>query len=299
MELFKDSLLILIAAPFVLTLIAVEAVASYLHDRHDYTVKGTLTNAYLAAVNVGLDVSMRATWFAVMAWSFQFHVARAASPWVYWPALLVLQDFLFYFLHRVDHGCRLFWAVHVTHHSSGEFNLTVGFRPSVLQPLYRFVWFAPLTLLGFRPEDVMLMYSATQLYGVLVHTQAVGKLGPLEWFLCTPSHHRVHHGTNPQYLDKNFGTVFIVWDRLFGTFAEETEEVRFGLAGQRPTSHPLRVIFHEWLALWHDLRKPIPLRAMLMYLFGPPGWRSGLRATAPVQPNEETAASRVPARPVQ
>ena len=299
MELFKDSPLLLAAAPAVLVLIVVEALVSYLHDRHDYTVKGTLTNAYLAAVNVGLDVSLRAAWFAVMSWIFQFHVVSVANPWVYWPALLVLQDLLFYFLHRVDHRCRLFWAVHVTHHSSSEFNLTVGFRPSVLQPLYRFAWFAPLTLVGFRPEDVMLMYSATQLYGVLVHTRAVGKLGPLEWFLCTPSHHRVHHGTNPRYLDRNFGTVFIVWDRLFGTFAEEKEEVRFGLAGQRPTCHPLRVIFHEWIALWHDLRKPGPLRAKLMYLFGPPGWRYASRTTQPTRPNDESPAGRVSARSVQ
>jgi sterol desaturase/sphingolipid hydroxylase (fatty acid hydroxylase superfamily) len=298
MELFKDSLLVLVAAPVVLALIVAEAVVGYLHDRHDYTVKGTLTNAYLAAVNVGLDVSMRAAWFAVMTWSFRFHVARVANPCAYWVALLVLQDLLFYFLHRVDHRCRLFWAMHVTHHSSDEFNLTVGFRPSVLQPLYRFAWFAPLTLLGFRPEDVMLMYSATQLYGVFVHTRAVGKLGPLEWVLCTPSHHRVHHGTNPQYLDKNLGTVFIVWDRLFGTFAEEKEEVRFGLAGRRPTCHPLRVIFHEWVALWRDLREPVPLKARLMYLFGPPGWRYTPRAAGPARPSEGAAAGRVPARSV-
>ena len=104
MELFKDSLLILIAAPVVLALIAVEVVASYLHDRHDYTVKGTLTNAYLAAVNVGLDVAMRATWFAADDLGFQFHFVGVPNPWVYWVALLVLQDLLFYFLHRVDHA---------------------------------------------------------------------------------------------------------------------------------------------------------------------------------------------------
>ena len=105
--------------------------------------------------------------------------------------------------------------------------------------------------------------------------------------LCTPSHHRVHHGTNPQYLDKNLGMVFIVWDRLFGTFAEEKEEVRFGLAGCPPTHHPVRVIFHEWLALWHDLRKSASLKAKLMYLFGPPGGRHTPRG--PPQPNDEVA----------
>ena len=125
----------------------------------------------------------------------------------------------------------------------------------------------------------MLMYSATQLYGVLVHTRYVGRLGVLEWVLCTPSHHRVHHGTNPQYIDKNLGMVFIVWDRLFGTFAEEQEEVRFGVAGSPPTHNPVRVLFSEWLALVRDLRRPVPLRAKLMYVFGPPGWKHTGRHT--------------------
>jgi sterol desaturase/sphingolipid hydroxylase (fatty acid hydroxylase superfamily) len=275
MELFKDSDLLLIAAPAYLALIAVEVVVSYLHDRPYYTARGTLTNAYLAAVNVGLDLAMRAAWFAVLAWVYQFRLIQVAHPWAYWIGLLVLQDFLFYWLHRVDHACRLFWAVHVTHHSSAEFNLTVGFRPSVLQPLYRFAWFLPLALLGFRPEDILLMYSVTQLYGVLVHTRYVGRLGCLEWFLCTPSHHRVHHGTNPQYVDRNLGMVLIVWDRLFGTFTPEEEEVRFGLGGQAPTHHPVRVIFHEWQSIRDDLRRPAQLRDKLMYVFGPPGWRPG------------------------
>jgi sterol desaturase/sphingolipid hydroxylase (fatty acid hydroxylase superfamily) len=273
MELFKDSLLLSVTMPIYLALIGIEIVVSYLHGRPYYSFKGTLTNASLAVVNVGLDITVRAFWFAALAGVFQFRLLDLPSGVPYWIGLLVVQDFLFYWLHRVDHGCRLFWAVHSTHHSAGEFNLTVGFRPSVLQPLYRFAWFLPLAVIGFRPEDVLLMYSVTQLYGVLVHTRYVGKLGVLEWFLCTPSHHRVHHGSNAQYLDKNLGMVLIVWDRLFGTFARETEEVRFGIAGRAVSHNPIRVIFDEWLAIGRDLRQPAPLKARLMYLFGPPGWR--------------------------
>jgi len=272
MELFKDSSLILFTSPVYLILIVTEVVVSYLHGRHYYSIKGTLTNVCLAAINVGLDLAMRATWFAVLTWVFQFHLVELPNAWVYWVALLLLQDLAFYFLHRVDHACRLFWAVHVTHHSSAEFNLTVGFRPSVLQPLYRFAWFLPLALVGFRPEDVLLMYSVTQLYGVLVHTRYIGHLGFLEWFLCTPSHHRVHHGVNPQYLDKNLGMVLIIWDRLFGTFEEEKEAVRFGLSGHAPSHNPLRVIFHEWQSMWTDLCKRGSIKSKLMYIFGPPGW---------------------------
>lgn len=276
MELFRDSTIILLASPIYLALIGAEILVSYLHDRHYYTFKGSLSNIGLAVVNVGLDLLTRTTWFALLAYIFQFHLLDISNPWIYWIGLLVLQDLAFYFLHRVDHGCRLFWAVHSTHHSSNEFNLTVGFRPSVFQPIYRFAWFLPLALIGFRPEDIILMYSLTQLYGILVHTRCVGRLGFLEWFLCTPSHHRVHHGINPQYLDKNMGMVFILWDRLFGTFAPEKEEVRFGICGQPTTYHPLRVIFREWISLANDLRKSGSIKTKLMHVFGPPGWQAHL-----------------------
>ncbi|HJZ92208.1 MAG TPA: sterol desaturase family protein [Gemmataceae bacterium] len=271
MELFKDSFILAVTLPAYLVLIWLEVVVSHVHGRPYYTLKGTATNVGLAAVNIGLDLAMRGFWFAALAWGYQFHSCDPAGGLAYWVALLLLQDFLFYWLHRVDHTCRLFWAVHSTHHSAGEFNLTVGFRPSVLQPVYRFAWFLPLPVIGFRPEDVLLMYSVTQLYGVLVHTRYVGRLGPLEWFLCTPSHHRVHHGINPAYRDKNLGMVLIVWDRLFGTFVPETEEVRFGWPGP---ANPLRVILAEWRAMAGDLARPGSLATRLKYVFGPPGWRA-------------------------
>jgi sterol desaturase/sphingolipid hydroxylase (fatty acid hydroxylase superfamily) len=270
MDPFKDSQVLAVTMPVCLALIAVEIVVSRLHGRPYYTLKGTLGNVALAAVNVGLDAALRAFWFAALAGVYGFRLFDLPAGPAYWVALLVLQDLLFYWLHRVDHACRLFWAVHVTHHSAGEFNLTVGFRPSVLQPVYRFAWFLPLALVGFGPADVLLMYSATQLYGVLVHTRYVGRLGVLEWVLCTPSHHRVHHGTNPQYRDRNLGMVLIVWDRLFGTFVPETEEVWYGRPGP---ANPVRAIGQEWSAIARDLRRPAPLKTRLMYLFGPPGWR--------------------------
>src|ERR1700736_3017169 len=125
---------------------------------------------------------------------FRFHFLQIGTTWIYWTVLLVTQDLLFYVLHYVDHYCRFFWALHVTHHSSQEFNLTVGFRSSVFQPLYRFIYFIPLSLFGFKGLDVMFVYSATQIFGILAHTKTIHKLGILEYILVTPSHHRVHHG---------------------------------------------------------------------------------------------------------
>ena len=120
--------------------------------------------------------------------------------------------------------------------------------------------------------DIMLMYAATQIYGILIHTQFVGKLGFLEYFLSTPSHHRVHHGSNVPYLDKNMGMVFIIWDRMFGTFQAETVPVKYGLTENLNSYHPLKMVFHEWKNILTDLKKTSSFRNKFMYIFGPPGW---------------------------
>jgi sterol desaturase/sphingolipid hydroxylase (fatty acid hydroxylase superfamily) len=247
-------------------------VMSYIHNKHYYTTKGTFGNIYLSAINFGLDVAVKAFGFYVLDFFYQFHFFEIRDVFWYWLLLLIGEDFLFYVLHYIDHYCRLFWAVHVTHHSSEEFNLTVGFRSSVFQPLYRYLYFIPLALCGFHGVDIGVMYSATQVYGILVHTQAIGKLGFLEWFMATPSNHRVHHGSNPRYLDRNMGMVFIIWDRLFGTFEEEKETVTYGLTENIKTNHPLKMIFHEWKNILNDLRKPTTWKEKFMYVFGPPGW---------------------------
>jgi sterol desaturase/sphingolipid hydroxylase (fatty acid hydroxylase superfamily) len=234
---------------------------------------------------MGLDILFRGICLLVLDSFYRYSFADL-SPWpfVYWAVLIVAEDFMFYWLHRVDHFCRLFWAVHVTHHSSEEFNFTVGFRSSVFQPLYRFVYFIPLALFGFKGIDIMFAYSATQIFGILVHTQTVGKLGILEHIIVTPSHHRVHHGSNPRYLDKNMGMFLIIWDKMFGTFQaeEESDPVKYGLTTNIDSSHPVNVVFHEWKAIYDDVvKKDCAPRHKLMYLFGPPGWsHDGSRKTS-------------------
>jgi sterol desaturase/sphingolipid hydroxylase (fatty acid hydroxylase superfamily) len=190
--------------------------------------------------------------------------------------LFIAEDFVFYIEHRVDHYCRFFWAVHVTHHSSGEFNLTTGFRSSVLQPLYRFVYFIPLAWLGFNPVDIVFMYSITQIYGILVHTQSIKTMPAwFELLFVSPSHHRVHHASNIIYLDKNMGMCLIIWDKLFGTFQKELPEepVVYGLTKPLDNPHhPVKVVFHEWESIGKDLKKKTSVSNKLKYLFMPPGW---------------------------
>lgn len=271
---FREALLIYITTPIYVIVIGFEILMSYIHHKHYYTVKGTLANIYLSALNFTLDIVLRVVCLFILNYFFQFRFFEIENVYAYWITLLIAQDFMFYWLHRIDHYCRLFWAVHVTHHSSEEFNLTVGFRSSVFQPVYRFIYFIPLALMGFKGIDIMFIYAATQIYGILIHTQYIDKLGFLEYFMSTPSHHRVHHASNVKYLDKNMGMVFIIWDKLFGTFqAEEKEEkVVYGLTENIKTYHPLKMVFHEWLNILKDIRKAPDIRSAFMYVFGPPGW---------------------------
>jgi sterol desaturase/sphingolipid hydroxylase (fatty acid hydroxylase superfamily) len=271
---FREALLIFITTPIYIMVIGAEILFSYFHQKQYYTTKGTFANIYLSTLNFTLDILVRGMCLLILNYFYQFRFFEFPNQITYWILLLLAQDFMYYWLHRIDHYCRLFWAVHVTHHSSEEFNLTVGFRSSVFQPLYRFIYFIPLTLIGFKSIDIMFIYAVTQIYGILIHTKTVNKLGFLELFMSTPSHHRVHHASNVKYLDKNMGMVFIIWDKLFGTFVKEdkNEPVIYGLTENIKTHHPLKMVFHEWINIYKDLRKYSSIKAKLMYVLGPPGW---------------------------
>jgi sterol desaturase/sphingolipid hydroxylase (fatty acid hydroxylase superfamily) len=283
-----EQLLLLISTPLYFVVIGLEILLSHLQHQKTYTIKDTLQNIYLMLVNGSLDLLFRGIYAGViLTWFYNHRITPIATPWLYWVLLFLLEDFLYYWLHRTDHYCRLFWATHVTHHSSSHYNLTVGFRSSVFEPLYRFIYFIPLAVLGFKPLDIVFVYSATQIWGILVHTEKIGKLGWLEYILVTPSHHRVHHASNVKYLDKNMGMFLIIWDKLFGTFQSELppqhyQPIQYGLTKPIEKETPITLIFHEWGNIRNDLkRKDITLRQKLGYLFGPPGWsHDGSRKTS-------------------
>lgn len=275
---FNENTFLAITAPLYVTVIGTEMALSHFHLKKFYSVKGTLINIYLSALNAGIDLLFRSIYlFIILEWFYQHQLFEFKQHYViYWLLLFLAEDLAFYFEHLADHYCRLFWAVHVTHHSSEEFNLTTGFRSSVFQPLYRFIYFIPLALIGFKPVDIVLMYSITQIYGILVHTQYIKKMpGWFESVFVSPSHHRVHHGSNVLYLDKNMGMCLIIWDKLFGTFQEEMAEepVKYGLTKPLENPHhPVNIIFHEWASIGKDLKKKTSFSNKLKYLFMPPGW---------------------------
>lgn len=207
-----------------------------------------------------------------VAYRFRLFDIPAASV-VAWMALFMLVDLAGYWFHRAAHSVRIMWATHAVHHSSTSFNLTAAVRLGWTGPLSGAVlFFLPLAILGFHPLAIIAMVVLNLLYQFFLHTEYAPRLGPLEWVLNTPTHHRVHHAANQACLNKNFGGVFIVWDRLFGTFAAapNDEKLRFGLATPLPSQNPLTVNFFEWRRLLRDLRGAEGLKRRLTVLFGAP-----------------------------
>jgi len=277
MQSSRETWFLLMSVPLYIILIGAEILMSNWKGNKYYTLKDTLQNVYLTLTNGALDLLLRTLFYvSILMWSYQQHFFTIENVFLYWLLLFILEDLAFYFEHRIDHYCRLFWAVHVTHHSSEEFNLTTGFRSSVFQPVYRFIYFIPIALMGFHPLDIVFMYSITQTYGILVHTKYITKMP--RWFetiFVSPSHHRVHHASNIRYLDKNMGMCLIIWDKIFGTFQEELacDPVKYGLTKNvENNSNPVNVVFHEWKNLGKDLRKKISFTNRLRYMFMPPGW---------------------------
>ena len=288
MDDIREQWLLLISTPFYISIIGLEILLTHLQHRKTYSLKDSIANVYLMLLNGAIDLAFRVI---VYLYILQFFYLHSFFDWkiniVYWIVLVVAEDFVYYWLHRFDHEIRFFWAAHVTHHSSEKFNFSVGFRSSVFQPLYRFVYFIPIAWAGFKPLDIALIYSATQIWGIFVHTELINKMGFLEYIFVTPSHHRVHHGSNPKYLDKNMGMFLIVWDKLFGTFqpelpAEKYQPIKYGLTKNLENPNAINIVFHEWNQIIKDVfQKNITLKQRMLYLFGPPGYsHDGSRSTS-------------------
>ncbi|WP_449436067.1 sterol desaturase family protein [Pedobacter steynii] len=249
---------------FVILLTLFEMYFSYVHNKKHYQKRDTLTNVYLMASAFVINLLTKAGTFMLLQYCYvHYRLFQISNSLIYWIVLILAQDFLYWFLHYTGHYVRFFWAMHVTHHSSEHFNLTTGFRSTVFEPLYRVFFYLPLALMGFNAFDILFAYLVTQIYGNIVHTQSIGKLHPIiEYLFVTPSHHRVHHASNVRYLDKNMGMVLILWDRIFGTFQAEVpeEEIKYGLTTQPKDSGPVNIIFHEFIALYADVKKHLHLK---------------------------------------
>ena len=206
--------------------------------------------------------------------------------WWAWIVAFVLDDFVYYWSHRFAHTVRWFWADHIVHHSSQHYNLTTALRQPWLSPFtLKFLWLgSALILLGFHPAMIAFVGSLNLIYQFWIHTEAIDRMP--RWFetvMNTPSHHRVHHATNPIYLDRNYAGVFIVWDKMFGTFQPELDEekCRYGIVKNLGTYNPIKICLHEWWGIIDDMRHARSVREAALYLLAPPGWSpDGSRTTS-------------------
>jgi sterol desaturase/sphingolipid hydroxylase (fatty acid hydroxylase superfamily) len=187
--------------------------------------------------------------------------------------VLLLADLTYYIEHYAIHRIRLFWLAHSVHHSSGVYNTATAFRFSLFDPMVSVLFHLPLLLMGFNPILIFAAEVLIQAYQFWIHNEMIGKLGPLEWFLNTPSHHRVHHGSDSKYIDKNFAGILIVWDRIFGTFQKEEELPTYGLTTQMVSKNPITVQFYEFPRLYEDLKRAKNVSTFINYLIKPPGWQ--------------------------
>ncbi|MFN3315061.1 MAG: sterol desaturase family protein, partial [Hyphomonas sp.] len=241
------------------------------------------------AMGLGNTVSGVLLGFVALGWfTFVEQFALFEMGWALWVFVLcfVLDDFLYYWSHRFAHTVRWWWADHVIHHSSQHYNLSTALRQPWLSPLtFKFIFFGTwLVLLGFPIAMVAFCSALNLVYQFWIHTEAVKRLpAPLEYVLNTPSHHRVHHATNPIYLDRNYAGVFIIWDKMFGTFQAELDEekCRYGIVKNLGTHNPLIICLHEWVGIVKDVSSARSLREVIGYWLGPPGWSpDGSRETS-------------------
>jgi sterol desaturase/sphingolipid hydroxylase (fatty acid hydroxylase superfamily) len=279
---------ILIAIPVFVALIVAEMIYARLTGHARFEPGDTAASLIMGMGNV---VSGIALGFIALAWfTFIERFALFDIGWAWWAfaVCFVADDFVYYWSHRFAHTVRWWWADHVVHHSSQHYNLTTALRQPWLNPLtLKFIFFGSwLVLLGFPVAMVAFVGALNLVYQFWIHTETVPRLPRwIEYVMNTPSHHRVHHATNPVYLDRNYAGVFIVWDRMFGTFQEELddEKCRYGIVRNLGTDNPLTICFHEWAGIVKDVRGAKSVREALGYWLGPPGWSpDGSRETSAI-----------------
>jgi len=265
-----------IAVPGFIALVLVEMIVARSRDRGRYNPRDTLTSLSLGLGSTVAGVLGAGLVTGMAIWFWHHRLLDIPFSWWAWPLCFVLDDLAYYWFHRSAHRVRWFWASHVIHHSSQHYNLSTALRQTWTGFLsLAFVFRLPLFLIGFPPAMVFFCAGINLIYQFWIHTEMVGRMP--RWFesvMNTPSHHRVHHATNPRYLDRNYAGVFIVWDRMFGTYTPELDEERprYGIVKQLGSFNLIWAAFHEWVGIAKDVWRAPGLRNKIGYIVAPPGW---------------------------
>jgi sterol desaturase/sphingolipid hydroxylase (fatty acid hydroxylase superfamily) len=276
--------LIFYAIPFFLASLAVEWMSFRDHPGDEpateigYEPRDTVTSLTMGLGNVGINLGWKVVVTAIYAGVYELTPLRISShAWWAWVLLFFADDLAYYWFHRVSHESRLFWGSHVVHHSSERYNLSTALRQTWV-PMTYFPFWLPLAVIGIPPWMIILQQSISLTYQFFIHTERVARLPrAVEFVMNTPSHHRAHHGSNEIYLDKNYGGITILWDRLFGTFQLETERVRYGLTKNINTFNPIKVATHEYAAIVRDVRGARDWRDRVGYVLRRPAWAEDRR----------------------
>ena len=266
----------------------VEIIVSHLHNLELFDIKDSLVNILFGVVTIVLAVIIRTATFGLFTAIHEISLFQLNATVLTGIILFIISDLHYYWFHRLAHLSSFFWAQHAIHHSSQKYNLTVGIRLPFTNGFYRFIYWSPLCFIGFDPLQVVFIDSLVVYYTFFLHTESIGKLGFLEKFMNTPSHHRVHHSTNPQYLDKNFGGVFIIWDKLFSTFTKEEEKPVYGLTNNFKSYHPVKIFMAEWEGIIKNCRSSYNIKQYLQSVFGRPGQK-----IKPTSPPEQRSGIKV------
>ncbi|MGB5812984.1 MAG: sterol desaturase family protein [Polyangiales bacterium] len=296
--------LIYYAIPFFLVTLLLESWAVQRTQRGEttrtklagHTLKDSVASVAMGLGFLGVELLLALLPIGFLVWLYQFRIFDIQPALWSFVLLFLIEDLCYYWFHRSHHDVRMLWAAHVNHHSSQKYNLTTALRQSWTTPFTGAIFWAPLALLGFPISMILIQKSISLLYQYWLHTELIGKLGWFGKVFNTPSHHRVHHGRNPIYLDRNHAGILIIWDKMFGSFEPEGEPVDYGLTKNIHTFNPVRIAFHEWRAMLRDSWSAKTWRGKLGYLFMPPGWREdGTGKTASVLREEALDGGTAPA----
>lgn len=262
----------IIAIPVFAALIAVEYFLSIRKgDKEFGEPKDTWNNIFIGLISLVFGAIFGVGTGILYEWSYSIAPYRfPVDAWWSWIILFFVDDLAYYWFHRMSHESRFLWNFHVVHHSSRHYNLSVAVRQSWFSGLTHWIFYVPIMFLGFAPWMFLTMHGLNLIYQFWIHTRLIGKLGVLEGFLNTPSHHRVHHGINDEYLDKNYAGVLIIWDRMFGTYTEEKAEPRYGILKQLNSHNPLWANLHGWVELWKRTSLKEGIGPMFKKILGSP-----------------------------
>ncbi len=261
---------IVFAVPVMLSLVFLEWFISWRQNRDIYDGKDTLAAATIGIGNLIISALVKVGIFFLVVVFYNISPFRIPPTWWSYIVCFVFLDLARYWAHRIAHEQRFWWATHVTHHTSKKYNFSVSFRLSWTQHI-KIVFFLPVVMMGFDPFVFFICHQIAVLYQFWIHTEYIRKLpAPIEFIFTTPSHHRVHHATNADYIDKNYGSTFIIWDRMFGTFQPEGEQAVYGITKNVDTYNPITLVFHEWVDIFKDVLKARNVREAWWLIWGNP-----------------------------